>query len=287
MKPFVALASIMLAAFLCSCNDEHDKKEYESAVPLSDTTSITGLSSKDIKLVKTAAINFKVKNVEQSARSVSALAQKFGGMIFNQSLHSAENNRKEIKLSADSIMVISSISPHAEITARVPAENLESFMFSVTDLGYFTESNTLNIDDKSLTFLENVLKQKNRNEVLSASTAKKTMAASGKAIEIKDEITDRKISNLSINADAKYSTVALNLFQNPLVQKEVIANYVIADYELPATTRFMNAVKDGWQFFLSFLLVLAHAWAFILTGVIIYFSYRYNQQRKKLFVFKG
>jgi hypothetical protein len=270
---------LAIACICFSCNEEYSNEKYKD-VALADTTSITGMTGNDVKLVKTAAINFKVKDVEEATRSVSALAQKSGGMIFNQSLESIENETKELKLSADSLLVITSSTPHSDITARVPSENLEEFLYSVADLGYYTSTSRLSIDDKSLDYLDNVLKQKNRKEIISTPGIKTTTGSRSQTLGIKDEIVDRYIENRMIDADAKYSVVNLSLFQNPVVRKEVIANYVMSDYQLSFGKRMGDALSNGWQYFLALAVMLANIWVFILAVLLGYFGFRYFQKKK-------
>ncbi|HEY1112647.1 MAG TPA: hypothetical protein VGE66_03770, partial [Chitinophagaceae bacterium] len=78
------------------------------------------------------------------------------------------------------------------------------------------------------------------------------------------------------------SSVDLSLFQNPVVRKEVIANYVISDYQLPFGQRVSNALRDGWQAFLAFVLVLAHLWMFIVLAIAGLLLYRYWLQKRRL-----
>ena len=281
MKPLLSLAAMLVLTFLVSCQSSTDEKNTITA--LTDSASITGLTGDSVKLVKPAAVNFKVKDVESGTRAVSALAQKAGGMIFHQNMEAAEGEKKELKISSDSLMVITAYTPQADITARIPSEHLEEFLYSITDLGYYTGSRTMDIQDKSLAYLENSLKQKNRVEELARPvTIKRKTASTLQTIALKDEVIEQGISNRAINADVKYSTVSLNLFQNPLVRKEIIANHYISGYNLPFSTRWTNALYDGWEYFLNFLLVLTHLWVFILSAVIICVFYRYYQQRRRL-----
>ena len=156
------------------------------------------------------------------------------------------------------------------MTVRVPSEKLEVVLNGAADLGYFTANSTLHIDDRSLAFLENGLKQKNRTGSISSQ----------KTIAFKDEMVDRFIQNKTIDADVAYSTVSLRLFQNAIVHKEVIANYVVADYTLPFSQRLGNNLSKGWDYFLGLLLALANLWAFLLSGVAVYIIYRRLQKRK-------
>lgn len=95
-------------------------------------------------------------------------------------------------------------------------------------------------------------------------------------------MVNQEIANRAIDAGVNYSTVSLSLFQNPLVRKEVIANYIISDYQLPFGQRLQQAASNGWQYFLGFLLTLVHFWMFILLGILCYFGYRHFIQKKRL-----
>jgi hypothetical protein len=277
--------SLAVIFFFCitllSCQNSSD--ESNRSADLSESTSFTGLTGDSIKLKKTASLNFKVKDIQQTTREVSNLAQKFGGMVFNHSLEYVETGRNELSVSTDSLMIITVTKPQADISLRVPSENLDEFMYSVTDLGYFTSSSNLRIDDQSLRYLENILKQKNRKETLAQpATQKDKFLNDRQRIDVEDAAIRQQIENRTIEADANFSSVNLILFQNPLVTKEVIANYVATDYHLPFSQRLSNGIKDGWQYFLSFLLVLTHLWMFILVGLAVFLSYKYLQQKRKL-----
>lgn len=276
MKFLFINLSLVFCLYFFSCNQSGSNEKF---APLNDSLSPSGLTGDSVKLVKTAGINFKVKDVEQSARSISTLARKFGGMLFNQSYEAAETGRNELKISADSLMVISTYTPQADITARVPSENLEEFMYDVADLGYFTERNMLNIDDKSINYLENILKQKNRNGVLSPGRAKSLTGI--QTIGEMDEITNRQMADRVIDANANYSLVHITLKQNSLVRKEIIANYVTADYQLPFSKRLLNSLNDGWQYFLSFFIMLANLWVFILVGILAFIFYKFASRNTK------
>ncbi|HVF97754.1 MAG TPA: DUF4349 domain-containing protein, partial [Flavisolibacter sp.] len=173
MKRFFSLSFLALLFFV-SCQNNADNK-YAPA--LTDSTSVTGFTGDSVKLVKTAGIRFKVKKVEQSTRAVSALAQQLGGAVYNLDFQAAEGGRKELKISEDSLLVLSTTSPQAEITVRMPAQNLEAFLFGVSDIGYYTGSSQLKLDDRSLIYLANALKQKTRTDVLAKQPAGRSTVA--------------------------------------------------------------------------------------------------------------
>jgi hypothetical protein len=264
---------------LYSC--QNNINEIASLKSLNDSTTVTGLTGDSVKLARKADIHFKVKEVEQSIRTISGLAQQMGGMIFHQRLESVENERKEIKLSADSLLVITSITPQADIIVRVPAENLEAFLYGAADMGYYTSTSQLDIDDLSLHYLENVLKQQSRTTALTLPVAQPNKFSDNIiTVAVRDEAIEQQIRNGFIDADVQYSSVHLTLFQNVLVRKEVIANNLLSGYQLPFSQRIGNAVNDGWMLFQGFVIVVAHLWIFILSGLLLYFSFRFWRRRQ-------
>ena len=279
MKPFHCLPIFFLVT-LVSCQNNVDKLDRRQR--LSDSTSVTGLTGDAVKLVKTASINFKVKNVEQSTKAVSLLAQKYGGMTYNQNFRSTENGKKELKVSGDSILAVSTITSLADMTVRIPSQYLEAFLFDVADVGYYTANSQLQIEDKSLLYLENILKQNSREDALRTVATRHDTSTTSNIVEVKDEAIQQFIANKSIHADAAYSTVSLTLFQNALVRKEMIANDDLDSYELPFQERLSNSLSAGWESFLSFLLIILNLWMFILVSLLIFFTYRYYQHKRKI-----
>jgi len=282
MKPACFLFLVASATLIFSCQNNPDGKPQ---LALNDSSSFTGLTSDAVKMVKTADMNIKVKSVEESTRNVSMLTHQYGGTVYNQTYQAAECDRKELSVSEDSLLVISTVNPEAHITVRVTSQNLESFLFDVADIGYYTVSSQLQMDDKSLTYLENNLKRKNREAIFHTPSKRRNDSSTTlQAIQVGDEAIQHFITNKSIDADVAYSKITLRLYQNALVKSEVIANYMIADYKLSFGERLSNSLQSGWNAFLDFIVAVSQLWMFILLALLAYAAYRYWQQRRKTIV---
>lgn len=280
MKPLpLLLIATFLTAFSCQQNDgKHSTDHLDRG--LSDTTSVTGLSGDSAKLVKTASVHFKVKEVEKSTIAISGVVRKYRGAVHYQNFRSPQTGRKELKVSDDSLLVITTASPQADMTIRIPSNALESFLFEVIDMGYHTDDITLRIDDKSLYFLENELKRKNRIAAVTGRQQNADSNVTWRTLQVKDEAVAQFITNKAIDADVAYSTIQLVLFQNAVVQKEMIANYDIADYQLSLSTRIGHAFYKGWEVFLNLWVALLHLWPFAMLGIGLYAGWRFYQRRK-------
>lgn len=281
MKPKLCLPAFVFLVLIFSCQNSSNEKD--SIADLRDSTSISGLSGDAIKLVKTASLQFKVIDVAQSSKAVSALAHQLHGMVFHQSIEYPETGRNEMQISPDSLQVVTAHGPTADITVRVPAENLEVFMYTVTDLGYFTKSSQLHINDESLRYLENKLKKINRTEdVAPPGVQRRKSLTQLQAMSVQDDAIGFDMVNRSIDADANYSTVTLNLFQNPVIKKEIIANDIVTAYQLPFMQRLRNTLADGLQYFQTFILVLCNLWVFLAIGCIAFLLHKHFQQKKQI-----
>jgi hypothetical protein len=280
MKSLTFGILLVASSFVIGCQRDDDKAGY---APADYGTADTGEKQEEVKLVKTASIESKVVDVAETVRKVSALTRQLGGMVFHQHIASTANGHKELRVSDDSLLVISTVTPQGRITARIPSQNLEEFLYRIADLGYFTSNSLLDIDDKTSHYLRNKLKQSVRKDVLqntSMKTSKKPTAM--QTIDVRDDMIEQQLANRQIDADVNYSEVTISLYQNALVRKDVVADHDLSNYTLPAATRLSHAVSNGWTMFMNFIVAIAHLWVFMLAailGLITYKSIKYKAVR--------
>jgi hypothetical protein len=271
---------------LLSCENNFSNKELSSIA--ADTVSITAFTGDSVKLVKTADIQFKVSDVHVGSKEISELAKELEGMITHLNIESRQDDSRKLKVSNDSLLQVSIYNTSADITARIPSKNLEDFLFQVSDIGYFTFSQTMDIDDKSLEYLSSHLKQENRMHFLKSVGNKNIKGATSYGlIDTKDEAIENEMAKRQIDANVKYSVVKLQLYQNPIVRKELITNDSLEDYGLPFSRNLSNALNAGWEMFQNFILALAHLWMFILGGMLIWFSLKHYRQSRSAAVVKN
>ena len=257
----------------------NEKDKFNEAADI----SISGLAADSVKLVKTAAINVKVKNAQKGAKAVADIVQGLNGMITHQSIESNEGPTKELKISNDSVLIITAYTPSAVLTARIPTENLEDFIFAITDQSDFVYNASLDIEDKSLSYLSHQFQEKARTKALAIDTAKLPRRLTAvQAINISDEAINRDIARRQIDADVNYSTVSLHLTQNALIRKEVVVNNRLDEYHLPFAQRFQDALKAGAEFFLVFIVALSHFWVFILLALAAWLTWKFYRSPRKL-----
>jgi (p)ppGpp synthase/HD superfamily hydrolase len=166
-KIFIAIAGI---ALLAACKGRNGNYEIANNSRNADTVGVSSASDTvaDVKpkLVKTADMSFKVKNVQQTGDSISHITAKLNGLVIHHQMGSSIERSEDIRLSNDSVMRVSAFNTTADMTVKIPSEKLEDFMNHVSHMGIYVTARKMDIEDKSLDYLSAKLKLKNRREWL-------------------------------------------------------------------------------------------------------------------------
>ena len=282
MKRIIFMATLLPVLWLAACSrNKSDMSSADVYSEAADSVSVTGLQGDSIKLVKTASVDFKVKDVYKASTTITATARLLGGMITHHNILTEVQQNKELKISADSLLRITSYMATGEIVAKVPTEELDEFMAAVYDLSTFINTSNLEVDDQSLQYLEGDLKQKSREKILSAVVLKPSDTKSTEQlISQHDNLIDKNIANRQISANTKFSSVQLKLYQDPLIMKEKTVNNDLSNYKMPISSELKDAFLSGWNYFMSLIVVLTHLWMFILLGLAFWLIFRYYKQKK-------
>ncbi len=236
---------------------------------------------KDTVLVKTADMRLKVKNVQQAAEKVSKLVANNNGMVMHHDMRSEILNKREITLSDDSIKRLTLMNVNADMTVRVPSEKLEPFMDSLNHLSVYVDRRTMDIEDRTLEHAAGVLKAENRREnVELRKKIKLSHKGADSILAVADNMVDRKIDTYRMESDAVMSTVKLNIYENNVVQAEVVANEDLSVYSLPLLKRAGMALSAGWFYFSQLFVALLHIWPFILLASAVGIIVLMNKKRK-------
>ncbi|AMR30318.1 hypothetical protein A0256_02245 [Mucilaginibacter sp. PAMC 26640] len=283
-KIIIILAAIaMLAACKGKMRTDYEAINNSNAQSGSaDSTSVDAdsLLSKAPKLVKSADISFKVKNVQQTGDSISWLATKYNGMIMHHQMTSNIQNSQDIRISDDSLMRVAAFKTVADMTIKVPSTKLEEFMTRVSRLGIYVTSRQMDIEDLSLDYLSDKLKLQSRAELVAQQKKGKiTIKDPQKVLWLKDDLVDGQINNRRIDAAVKYSTISLDFYQSNTIVKEMIANDDPSAYQLPFFKRLLMAVTNGWMIFTELVLGIANLWVFVLIGIGLWMAYKVYKKR--------
>jgi hypothetical protein len=288
MKTKMLLVLLVVAALLAACKGKssgdyefiNNKKSLSSAA---DSASIADTSKVVSKLVKTAEINFKVKNVQQTSENIAALTKQYSGMVMHHKVQSSAGQSRDVHISNDSIMRIAAFNTTADMTIKIPSDKLEDFMMKVSHMGIFVNINQMDIEDRSLDYLSARLKMKDRQELVAQQKQGKIKIKNpNDVLALKDDMVDAQIGNLKTDDAIKYSVLSLNFYQSDTILKENIANDDPSAYNIPLLQRLGLAFANGWAIFMDLLVGLINLWVFILAGIAIWMGYRFYRKRMRV-----
>ncbi len=271
---FIAIAAIALFAACKGRNGSYEIANNGSSSN-ADTASSSAYTVATAKLVKTADMSFKVKNVQQTGDSVFRITAKLSGMIAHYQMGSSIKRSEDIRLSTDSVIRVSAFNTTADMTVKIPSEKLEDFMNHVSHMGIYVTARKMDIEDKSLDYLSAKLKLKNRREMVAQQkTGKIKIKDPAAVLWLKDDMIDGQINNQRIDEAANYSVVSLNFYQSNTIYKERIANDDPSAYKMPFGNRLLTALSNGWYLFVELILGLANLWVLILAGAGLWIAFK-------------
>ncbi|MEO6148717.1 MAG: DUF4349 domain-containing protein [Mucilaginibacter sp.] len=280
MKPSNLIMLLAGAVLLHSCHGSSDYKALDKESSDMNLVAADSTEPNQPKLVKTADISFKVKNVPQTCEKVSALTSQYHGMVTHHQMLSNTENSREIALGNDSLMKVSSFTTSADMTLKLPTEKLEDFMNQVSHMSLYVTMRRMDIEDKSLDYLSSQLKLNSRNELVKQQkTGRLTIKEPGDVLYFKDQLVDEQIYKRRIDDAVKYSVISLNFYQSNTILKETIANDNPSDYDIPFFSRLGLAINNGVQLFAAMLIAVSNLWVFILAGLGVWLAVRIYRKK--------
>jgi hypothetical protein len=258
---------------------------HKSVSSADSTAIITSLDTnlKAAKLVKTADMRFKVRDVKATGEGVSALTAKYKGMVMHHSMRSVMNRDERLPLTNDSLMLVSSYNTDADMVVKIPAADVDDFMNQVGHMAVYINNRNMDIQDRTLDYLSAQMKLISRTAIIDQQ--KKGIVKiknPADVMNLKDDLIDQQIDNKRIDQEVKYSTVGLNFYQNNTVAREVVVNDDPSTFKLPFITRMGQAFANGWAIFTDCVIGLANLWMFVLAALAGWFAYKYYKKKQAI-----
>ncbi|RFS16633.1 DUF4349 domain-containing protein [Emticicia sp. C21] len=240
------------------------------------------------KFLRTADMQFKVKDVRKSSEQIEDLTNKYGGFVTYSHMHSDEQEKKTVIISEDSLLNISLVTVENDIIIRVPNQHLPSILKELNSMMLYVDYRTIKAEDVRLQILSNDLANKRQEKFVdrNQSVHKDRKENIGTAVEAEETLLDHqtvadnhKIQNLSLQDQVDFSTLTIKLYQAAFLSKVMVENRQhIDNYRPNVFMRIWDSVKTGWMFLEDVIVILMRLWVFILLGGVGVF---YWQSRKK------
>jgi hypothetical protein len=256
---------------------------------ISSSAALENPSDTTRKMIRTANIKFKVKDVIKSTYNIENIVVKHNGFVENTNLTSQINYTKETTISEDSALLAINYTVINVLVLRVPNTQLDATLKEIAQFVEFMDYRNISARDVTLDLLSKRLEQ-NR---LARYDSRMTNAIDNKGRRLADvndaednllhrqaQADEAKLANLQILDKIKFSTITLYLYQNQSIKYEVIAKEkTIKPYSVPFGTRFADGLKFGWTIIVEIFLFLINIWSLLLVGVLVLWGVKYFRKR--------
>jgi hypothetical protein len=245
----------------------------------------------DKKLIKTAELKFKVKNVPTATEKIEDLAARYDGYITYSNLQNRQENYERVQNARDSVMICQQITVFNEMQLRIPNIKLDSFIRNLNPMVVFLDHRVIKMDDVTYRYLKNQKKTERLNNYArrqvnhideANSKLKETTSAEENLLDKQIQNDETKISNLELEDQLKYCNLSIEIYQKPILVKEVIFDFNYVSESKPNFfVRAMDSVIYGWWIFEEIILFLVRLWwivLLVLTGLVVL---RYFSRKKK------
>ncbi|WP_449435472.1 DUF4349 domain-containing protein [Pedobacter steynii] len=278
MKNYLTYCLLAIIMFSCNANKSSNLENSDStSANLESTDSLL-----NEKIIKTADMRFRVKDVQNTKEKLSSAIKLEGGTIAEFTVQSNIQQTEKVKYSADSLLELTSYRTEGLVIAKIPSDKLDEFTNKVAKLAVFIDQQSLKMDDQSIVYLSNKLKNENRVEAVEQLNkhANKKSNNVESSLSLKDDYVDKKIENLMIDTKVQYSTITLNFYQDNTVKSILVGNDNLYSYRPNFLTRLGLSFQNGWYIFKEFILAVMNLWVWIIIAAAAYFSLKYYRKRK-------
>ncbi|SCX85160.1 DUF4349 domain-containing protein [Flavobacterium caeni] len=297
----IGLAVALLAlATACKYGDESSEnapadQSETKAMGESGSVEMAGNASKtnipERKLVRTADIKFKVKDVAKSTYAIESTVNRYGGLITNNNLQSHISEVSRTKVSRDSLRETTQYVVENNLTLRVPNRALDTVVKAIAHEIQYLDYRVIKADDVALQMLANQLAQQ-RNAKHNARLADGVDRVGKKLNQVadaennllgKDEQSDNAaIQNLSLQDQVNFSTITLAMYQNESVRSELVAIAKTPGDYSSFGLEIWDGVKNGWFILERIIAFFVQLWSLFLIGGIAVFVFRRYLRKKPI-----
>ena len=266
--------------------EDLDLKSLESEAVADNTTApISMAASQEVegkKFVRKADVNMEVSDVYQATIYIENTLKEMGGFVTLSNYRSDVLEEKVFPQSDEKSMLVREYITKNQMQVRVPTEKLSDFLKQLNDKNIFLRERIITAEDVSTNIkMAELEKQRMAKHKAQLSQQTNTIKNAEAVNENERELIYQKINDLNLADELKYSTVEIYLSE---------PKSKISQVEIPNTKSLKNkyqggfgysikeAFADGFYGFQQFLILVAHAWMFILAGILGIFVWK---NRKK------
>lgn len=221
---------------------------------------------KNRQLVKSAQLQFEVKDVLKTTSALEQQLSQYQGYIEEKQINYQVSDRSERERIDGSVDIYEKIIPTVQLTVRIPNQQVTPFLNQLLPLMLNFNSQSYEAKRYELKLLEEKLNTANQSN--SASTA------------VNNQL--QQLTNLEVKDRLAYSTIRLEFFQQAQVRKtrDLNINRIATLDSDPLLSRIWEAIKIGLYGLRETIIWLVMLWPLYLAIAILWGIRRYYKAKK-------
>lgn len=298
MKKLIIPAMIFIG-FLSSCDQQSNSSyavvadstasyEESKAATATNTESQISLDSSR-QYLQTAYIKMQVKKLQETKQRIRQIVSLQKGFILSSELENNVADEKNIVRDQDSAISIRQVSTTNTYSLKIPAQNLDSTIFLLEQIGVRIDNSSQKAEDISLQWAQNSSLY-NDSTIKDLKSVKATNNAGIKKVmtmhELRQQQRSAKLENQELAYNIRYADLKLDIYEAPILQTLIIPNTdQYQHYKTPFGYQFRQALSGGIDLFQTIVVAIAHLWLVLLTAAVFIFlwkAYRRKRQTAKI-----
>jgi hypothetical protein len=254
--------------------------QSETQSQLSSSAVAPSYTDGDRKFIRTAQVNFRVKDVYASALAIEDAVAGQGGFVVNNSIGSSVQRTQRRPIGDGKVSELAEYVVNGQLMVRVPSNKTQDFLRSIASQVSFLDHRNFNARDAQFDLLRQQLEakrnQETQEELGAAAREGGKLSHKTEAIAARNETKaarDRaRIAQKEFEDQIEFSTIQLSIYQLPAVRETVVADIdELFRQNRPALGgRLVEALRSGWTGMLDLLVSSAALWPLwiVLAGVV-------------------
>ncbi|WP_447639810.1 MULTISPECIES: DUF4349 domain-containing protein [Chitinophagaceae] len=294
MKKLIIPAMIFIG-FLYSCDQQSHSSyavvadstasyEESKAATATNTESQISLDSSR-QYLQTAYIKMQVKKLQETKQRIRQIVSLQKGFILSSELENNVADEKTIVRDQDSAISIRQVSTTNTYSLKIPAQNLDSTIFLLEQIGVRIDNSSQKAEDISLQWTQNSSLY-NDSTIEDLKSVKATNNAGIKKVmtmhELRQQQRSAKLENQELAYNIRYADLKLDIYEAPILQTLIIPNTdQYQHYKTPFGYQFRQALSGGVDLFQTIVVAIAHLWLVLLTVAVFIFLWKAYRRKKQ------
>ncbi|AXI01850.1 DUF4349 domain-containing protein [Aquirhabdus parva] len=262
------------------------------------TSTVATYNDVERKFIRTATVNFGVKDVYQSALAIEDAAAAQGGFVTKNDIKSTPQESAHYSSAEGKIVDVVEYAIEGQLVVRIPSQKTQDFLRAIVTQIEFLENRSFEAHDAQFEMLRQQLeaiRQQLAQAQLSAlaqqkgNIAQKTDAidASTQSKAARDEAL---IKQKEFEDQVAFATITIDIHQPNKVRKTESndLNRVVAESRPNFFKRLADSLLIGWYGVVDFLIEFMKVWPlWLFIGLVTFGIYRFRKGRKLVIRSKG